>query len=169
MSKLTKNDAYCVVYGEYDEEKDKELFRCPREAEETNLREYVNSSRDFLGLEQEESIEYIKEMKEKTGYQGYFRMYFRNGTWYGSWFETSQNISNLSIKGVSRIVRFLQEKFPCGCNSTMQEYLKENFSPWGASDTRYLLKPLYSDHYRIMFDTLYGNEDYPVRIYVFEE
>ena len=63
MGKLTKTDAYSVVYGEYDEEKDKELFRCPRETEETSLREYVNSSRDFLGLDQEESIEYIKEMK----------------------------------------------------------------------------------------------------------
>lgn len=31
MGKLTKTDAYSVVYGEYDEEKDKELFRCPRE------------------------------------------------------------------------------------------------------------------------------------------
>ena len=28
MGKLTKTDAYSVVYGEYDEEKDKELFRC---------------------------------------------------------------------------------------------------------------------------------------------
>lgn len=169
MSKLTKTDAYSVVYGEYDEEKDKELFRCPRGSEETSLREYVNSTRDFLGLEQEEGIEYIKEMKEKPGYQGYFRMYFRNGSWYGSWFETSQNISKLSTKGVTKIARFLQEKFPRGCNFVMQEYLEKNFATWGASDTRYLLKPMYSDHYRIMFDTLYGNGDYPVRIYVFEE
>ena len=155
--------------GNTTKKKTKNCSDARGKTEETSLREYVNSSRDFLGLEQEESIEYIKEMKEKTGYQGYFRMYFRFGRWYGSWFETSQNVSNLSIKGVSRIVRFLQDKFPCGCNSTMQEYLEENFSPWGASDTRYLLKPVYSDHYRIMFDTFYGNEDYPVRIYVFEE
>ena len=67
MGKLTKTDAYSVVYGEYDEEKDKELFRCPRETEETSLREYVNSSRDFLGLGQGESIEYIKEIRGISG------------------------------------------------------------------------------------------------------
>lgn len=28
-------------------------------------------------------------------------------------------------------------------------------------------KPLFGDHYRIAFDTTYGNGDYPVRIYVY--
>ena len=56
MGKLTKTDAYSVVYGEYDEEKDKELFRCPRETEETSLREYVNSSRDFSAWSRKKAL-----------------------------------------------------------------------------------------------------------------
>ena len=48
----------------------------------------------------------------------------------------------------------------------MKDYLAQ-YPTWG-SENRYLLKPLYSDHYKVMFDTTYGNGDYPVRIYVYE-
>ena len=48
----------------------------------------------------------------------------------------------------------------------MKDYLAQ-YSTWG-SKNRYLLKPMYSDHYKVMFDTTYGNGDYPVRIYVYE-
>lgn len=52
-----------------------------------------------------------------------------------------------------------------GCNYSMREFLSQYPN---CSNDRYLLKPLMSEHYKIMIDTKYGNEDYPVRIYVYD-
>ena len=48
----------------------------------------------------------------------------------------------------------------------MEEYLRQ-FPIWGYAH-RYVLKPKYSDKYKVLFDTTYGNGDYPVRIYVYK-
>lgn len=71
-----------------------------------------------------------------------------------------------STHGVDEIVDWLGERFPNGCNWEMEDYLKK--FPNCGCEHRYLLKPLMSEHYKVMFDTTYGNGDYPVRIYVYE-
>lgn len=48
----------------------------------------------------------------------------------------------------------------------MREHMASTYE--GANE-RYFIKPLMSDCYRITVDTTYGNEDYPVRIYVYQE
>ena len=49
----------------------------------------------------------------------------------------------------------------------MDEYFKENY-PNFMDDERYLIKPNFSNHYKIMVNTRYGNSEYPIKIYVYE-
>lgn len=98
------------------------------------------------------------------GYLGYYRLYF-NGGWCGRWMYADKGMSRLDCAGVDGIVEWLSVNFPKGCNYSMREFLSQYPS---CSNNRYLLKPLMSEHYKIMFDTKYGNEDYPVRIYVYD-
>ena len=67
--------------------------------------------------------------------------------------------------GIDNIIRYLQEKYPHGCSFDMEDTMGK-YPKWGGSK-RYLIKPKYSEFYRIMVDTTYGNEDYPVRIYLY--
>ena len=103
-----------------------------------------------------------------NNYLGYYRLYF-SGRWYGRWFDHEDQIKKLDeivCHGVDEIVDWLGERFPKGCNWEMEDYLKK--FPNCGCEHRYLLKPLMSEHYKVMFDTTYGNGDYPVRIYVYE-
>lgn len=79
-----------------------------------------------------------EDLTAVEGYGGYFRLYFRS-RWYGRWMGR--------------------------CSWDMEDYLKQ-FPTWGV-ENRYLLKPLYSKHYKVLFDSTYGNGDYPVRIYLY--
>ena len=115
-------------------------------------------------------MQHKHDMKEKTdlhnlpGYLGYYRLYFSGG-WCGRWMYADKGMSRLDCAGVDEIVEWLIVNFPKGCNYSMREFLSQYPN---CSNDRYLLKPLMSEHYKIMFDTKYGNEDYPVRIYVYD-
>lgn len=163
MKKLIQTEECSIIYGEFQGKENQELFRCPRELDDVDLRRYINENRCLLKFEADTGT---KSLKESENYLGYYRLYFADGSWFGRWMESSKEISRTDCHGVDEIVRWLQENFPHGCSWDMKEYL-EQFPTWG-SENRYLLRPLMSNHYKVMLDTTYGNGDYPVRIYVYK-
>lgn len=168
MDKLIQTAEYSIIYGDFKRENSaypyQELFRCPRELDNADLSRYVNENRCLLGFEADTETE---DLKESDRYFGYFRMYFRNGTWQGKWMEANGEIKAIVYHGIDEIIKWLSDNFPHGCNWEMDEYFKENYPTWGDED-RYLIFPIMSEHYKVLVNTRYGNGDYPVRIYVYE-
>lgn len=165
MKELIQTQKCSIVYGEFQGKENQELFRCPRELDSVDLKNYINRERCMLGFESESDT---SDLKASNNYLGYYRLYF-SGRWYGRWFDHEDQIKKLDeivCHGVDEIVDWLGERFPKGCNWEMEDYLKK--FPNCGCEHRYLLKPLMSEHYKVMFDTTYGNGDYPVRIYVYE-
>lgn len=159
-----------LISATVDDAQKQEILRYVRENDMTGLYRIANESRLFLGFEEAEPTDNLKECVDGKEYIGYYRMYYRNGSWYGQWMYADEKVfrsktSDASYAGCSAILEVLFALFSKGCDYTMKEYLKQ-FEQ--CSKNRYFLKPLYSDHYRILFDTTYGNEDYPVRIYLYE-
>ena len=163
MKKLIQTGVASIIYGDFQGKPNQELFRCPRELDDVDLRRYVNEHRCLLGFEADTETE---DLRESEQYAGYYRMYFRDGNWFGRWMESNEKIDRVACVGVDEIIEWLRENFQKGCSWDMKDYLAQ-YPTWG-NENRYLLKPLYSDHYKVMFDTTYGNGDYPVRIYVYE-
>lgn len=85
MDKLIQTAEYSIIYGDFKRENSaypyQELFRCPRKLDNADLSRYVNENRCLLGFEADTKTE---DLKESDRYFGYFRMYFRNGTWQGN-------------------------------------------------------------------------------------
>lgn len=50
-----------IVYGDFNGEKDQELFRCPKKLENTDLRRYVNENNCLLGFGQNSVIQKRKD------------------------------------------------------------------------------------------------------------
>lgn len=167
MKTLIQTGICSIVYGELHGKPNQELFRCTRQLDDIDLRRYINEQRCVLGMEPDEEVKNLEDLKTNAAYLGYYRMYFRNGSWNGRWMESDKRINQTVCHGVDEIINWLTNEFPKGCNWTMENYLAK-FPLWNDSHNRYLLKPFMSSHYKIMFDTTYGNQDYPVRIYVFE-
>lgn len=163
MDTLIRTEKCCIVYGDFQGKENQELFRCPRALESVDLKNFINRERKVLGMENDKITE---DLHEIPGYSGYFRMYYRNG-WEGRWMESSPNLDKIDTAGVQQIINWICEMFPNGCDWKMKENLRQ-FPNWGAGEYRYLLKPIWSEHYKIMFDTEFGNGDYPVRIYVYK-
>lgn len=159
MDKLIQTGKCSIIYGNFQGKPNQELFRCPRELDIEEIPKYVNEKRCLLGFEADTDTE---DLTAVEGYGGYFRLYFRS-RWYGRWM--GKDIDDHDCEGVEKIINWLNETFPRGCSWDMEDYLKQ-FPTWGV-ENRYLLKPLYSKHYKILFDTTYGNGDYPVRIYLY--
>lgn len=164
MYKLIQTEDVSIVYGDFKGEQNQELFRCPRACDATDLNRYVSQHRCMLGFEADSPV---KDLRKVKNYAGYYRMYFANNMWCGTWLEYSKKIDEVCCIGINGIIRWLRKNFPKGCDWSMKEYLSK-YPTW-QGENRYLLKPMYSDHYKVVFDTSYGNEDYPVRIYVYEE
>lgn len=88
MSKVDKTQliqtAVCsIIYGQFSGEY-QELFRCPRELDDVDLRGYVNDNRCVLGFENDDTKNGGIDGRKCIGY---FRLYFRNG-WHGRWFAS---------------------------------------------------------------------------------
>ena len=80
MDKLIQTGKCSIIYGEFHGKPNQELFRCPRELDNVDLRRYINENRCLLGWEADTETTDLKESKR---YLGYYRMYFRNASWYG--------------------------------------------------------------------------------------
>lgn len=160
MNTLIRTGIASIVY----DEDNKELFRCPKELESKDLRRFVNTYRDVLGFEDDGT----KDLRKVEGYKliGYYRMYYRNG-WAGRWMLENGEPEKLDCVGVQRIIDWVCANFKKGCTYLMKDYFEKNFKQ--VSSERYLIRPIYSKYYKVLVDTTYGNGDYPVRIYTYEE
>ena len=174
MDKLIQTEKCSIIYGNYKARPDwpyQELFRCPRELDSTDLKRYVEENRCLLGFENDDT----KDLRNVDGMEllDYWRMYFRSG-WNGRWIGTTwgsydeTKITELDCHGVQEIIDWITDNFPHGCNWEMEDYMAENFKPTSNDGKRYFIKPLYSDLYKVLIDTTYGNDDYPIRIYVYK-
>ncbi len=166
MQSLVQTEKCSIIYGDFRGKKNQELFRCPRELDDKDLKRYINENRCFFHLVQED--ENVNDLRAIEGRKliGYYRLYFR-GDWYGRWFqESDEKVSELDCHGLDEIVDWIRKQFKRGCDFYMCDYLSQ-FD--GISENRYFLKPYMSDRYKLMFDTTYGNGDYPIRIYVYSD
>lgn len=164
---LIQTEKCSIIYGLHNGEENQELFRCPRELDDIDLKRYINENRVLLKLE-DDNTEDLHDVEGKT-LIGYWRMYYRGG-WAGRWIlENKYTPDTLDCIGVNMIIDWIVKKFPKGCNWTMKDYLGKSDFTSHADGNRYLIRPYMSDYYKIMFDTTYGNGDYPVRIYVYKD
>ena len=162
MEKLIQTEKCSIIYGEFKGKENQELFRCPRELDNIDLKNYINDNRVFLGFEDDDT----EDVRVVDGMEmiNYYRLYFSEG-WYGRWMGNHE-VTRLECHGVDNIIRYFRESFPKGCNWEMEKYFQDNYT--GCCDNkRFLVRPLMSDMYKVMVDTTYGNGDYPVRIYVY--
>lgn len=181
MDKLIQTSEANIIYGEFRGENNQELIRSPLMKDIEN---FINKERRLVvpfkmnnPFVDQDTTEYIEDnLHKREGYiyKGYFRMYWRYG-WYGRWFDNNFDslssskveITQLDILGVERIVDWFCENFPKGCNWEMDLFFSENYTE--EDKNVFYIQPYLSDIYRIAVNTTYGNEDYPVRIYVFEK
>lgn len=174
MKKLIQTEKCSIIYDENKEE----IFRCPRELDEKDLPYFVNKERILLcpfepHVKADMDIPFIndyeqfKELDKVPGkkLKGYFRLYFRNG-WYSKWFSHSESPDEYDCAGAYEIVKWFSDNFKGGCDYYMKDFFKTVFS--SIIENRYLIKPYVSEVYKIVVDMTYGNEDYPIRIYVYE-
>ena len=172
MDKLIQTEKCSIIYGNFKGKPNQELFRCPRELDDKDIPRYVEENRCLLGFENDAT----KDLNDVEGMEllDYWRMYFRNG-WQGRWMGTDfggyddTKMTKLDCHGVNQIIDWLIDNFPHGCDWKMQEHMISNFEPTSEDGKRYLIKPLYSNLYKVLIDTTYGNGDYPVRIYVYKK
>lgn len=166
MEKLIQTEICSIIYGEHDGKPNQELFRCPRALDDKDLVRYIKENRPLLGFEND-NTEDLREIPGKK-LVGYWRMYYRNG-WAGRWmYEGSDRPDAVDCMGVNKIIDWVCDTFPNGCDFYMQDYCSLHYDTWG-DPTRYLIKPLRSDIYKVMIDTKYGNGDYPIRVYVYKD
>lgn len=163
MKKLElKNDCYFV----YDESGDI-IFQSALRKDLNNFLKNECMCLDFENacLNKDDDLH---NMPGKT-FKGYWRMYFRNGFWDGRWFDADNgNMTDFQIAALNNIIKYIRERWPKGCSYTMQGDIEQNFIDCKLGDYRYFVKPMGLDNFIIMLDVEYGNEDYPVRIYVYE-
>lgn len=166
QGKLIQTFECSIIYGTFRGKENQELFRCPRELDDTDLRNYVNKERCFLGVENDNT----KDLRNVDGkeFLGYYRMYFTGGSWAGKWLDIKEGVTDLDVFGIQDITSWIQKQFPQGCDFFMKDYLQDKYPTWG-SDNRFLLRPIMSEYFKIMIDTTYGNHDYPVRIYCYKD
>lgn len=175
MERLVTTNDSCIVFGEFKGVRDEELYRGPRNDEDT-LKKFINENAIVLPLENDTET---TDLSEVPNYLAYYRMYWRNG-WYGRWMIDTDPSGMLiigvkkpeipyeTIAMVAKLQDWIENEFRGGCDYHMEDFMRKNFEPWG-DDKIFLLKPPYVDNVKIQINTTYGNSDYPVRIYVYEE
>ena len=172
--RLIQTAVASIIYGEFRGEPAQELFRCPRELDEVDLKNYINRERiavqpmgSKIPLVNDNTTINLRNVEGKDMI-GYWRMYYRNG-WDGRWMlEKGEKPTRLECKGVNEIIDWLLDEFPDGCDYYMKDFFNAYFKKWGGNE-RYLVMPFMSEYYKVMVDTTYGNGDYPVRIYLYRD
>ena len=57
MKKLIQTGVASIIYGDFQGKPNQELFRCPRELDDIDLRRYINEHRCLLGFETDTETE----------------------------------------------------------------------------------------------------------------
>lgn len=102
-------------------------------------------------------------------YKGYWRMYYRNSQWAGTWFS-HQNIQLDSgeISDLNAVIREVCRRWPEGCTHSMKAELASISKPLTSIGENYLLKTCgFKLNLLVYCNTEFGNSDYPVRIYCY--
>ena len=173
MNQLIQTQECSIIFGKFRGEDNQELFRCPRSLDNIDLPYYINQYRALVAPMGSEGNPFVNDDTEDLRniegkeFVGYWRMYFRGG-WAGRWMLEGNKPDDIDCIGVDQIIDYICERFPKGCNWEMKDFMSKNFSARGGKE-RYLVKPFLSEHYKVMIDTKYGNEDYPVRVYCYRE
>ncbi len=166
MDKLIQTSVCSIIYGTFKGKKDQELFRCPRELDDIDIPRYVDEHCSLLGFEDDSS----EDLRNVPGKEciAYYRAYYDGAGWYGRWFieNDSNKLTDKDKAGVQVIINWFVETFTKGNDYYMKDFFMNKYKEWGDKE-RYLIKPFYNSNYKVMVDTKYGNNDYPVRIYVY--
>lgn len=117
----------------------------------------------------------MSENGTKSGYEqmGYYRMYFRN-LWYGKWFVQSEKFKEVRtaesevLKG---FCQWIEQTFTGGCDEKMTEYLESHTELTKNPNGRYsnILEIDDNAYADVVYNTEFGNEDYPIRIYLYRK
>ena len=161
MDKLIRTSLTNIVYGDFNGVPNQELFRSPIE---NDLIEYLNRERKCVQLvdaEEKDDLYTLQGVK----LVGYYRMYYRN-SWSGRWIlDNGNEPDRLECVGVQNIIDYICEKYPKGINYAAEYEIENEFKQ--VAEHRFLLKPYGNEYYRVLIDTTYHNDDYPIRIYVY--
>lgn len=60
MKDLIQTQKCSIIYGEFKGKENQELFRCPRELDSIDLKNYINRERCMLGFELESDTSDLK-------------------------------------------------------------------------------------------------------------
>lgn len=112
------------------------------------------------------------------GYCGYYRMYYRRG-WDGRWFTETGNTSidggntQLSpdeMEEFRTIYEEITKRWPCGCNYNMERDIKSYQAEIPGNPSTHLLETEGTLlRFLVSINLLYGNADYPIRIYIYRK
>lgn len=173
ISIVVKNGSLLVVDAFDDDDKEDEiLFQSPVYSD---LEGFVKKERIVPKLVPGDKDKF-SNLADVSGKKclGYARLYFSSG-WHYRWFsdfngKTSLDGQEVSLSAEDRAllkntVRYFEDHYPRGCSYCMQEDMEELMA--AVSDNRYLLQPVFFENVAILVDTTYGNNDYPVRIYMY--
>lgn len=174
MDKLIQTKECSIIYGIFKGGDIQELFRCPRQLDDVDLKGYINENRSLVCPFEsvypfvDDDTDNLRDVEGKV-LIGYWRMYFRNGFWDGRWMlEGNEKPAEIDCAGLNLILDWIFSNFNKGCDYLMKSFFEDNFKNWGGNN-RYLIRPFMSEYYKIMVDTTYGNGDYPVRVYVYRD
>ena len=165
-AKLEKKENSYIIVADSRKFGDNEIiFQSPIEAD---VERFVKENNLLVRLYDNTEVTDLRNREDNKTLIGYFRMYYRGG-WHGKWFlEKGQEITSKDINMVQHIIDFVANRWDKGCDYFMKDDCKESFAQWGDVN-RYLVQPMYNDNYLLAIDTTYGNGDYPIRIYAYNE
>lgn len=105
------------------------------------------------------------------GYCGYMRMYFRNHSWFGSWFQCTENIiTETDLIMLNTYCREIAERWPEGCNDQMITQVKLFEASVNENCNHHLLEfDGVKFHCLVFINLEYGNADYPIRLHAYRK
>lgn len=113
----------------------------------------------------------FKEIQGIGEYMGFVRMKFRNhwdNIWFGREYDTQ--IPKRAGCMLNNLLSDIQNNWQNGCDMQFELDIQKYDAYWSENGKRHLLE--ISDNginYIFLIDATYGNCDYPIRIYIYEE
>lgn len=105
---------------------------------------------------------------------GYFRMFY-NGGWFGKWFAIHEDFKqdgllNSESTTLKNFCEWVQNTFIGGCDDKMLDYLSNNEDIQNINSNYFIGLRIDDTSYAVVkYTPRYGNEDYPIRIYLYRK